>query len=145
MNIGVLAFAPGPEPGVGRLGAMRLMEEAMAHLSEEGNLGRVDQGPLNYRWKHGAKGWRWARQLHAVRDASGPRLCGLVNGSVVGGVLPSAQFCNTQLCRSSCRHISLQPLCSQCCCMLLICGMDCGNRAGLQIVAVLQDDSEENH
>ena len=23
------------------------------------------------------------------------RLCGLVNGSVVGGVLPSAQFCNT--------------------------------------------------
>ena len=30
-----------------------------------------------------------------MHDASGDRLCGLVNGSVVGGVLPAAQFCNT--------------------------------------------------
>ena len=43
----------------------------------------VDQGPMNYRWKHGAGeegkagSFRWARQLHAVRDASGERLCGL--------------------------------------------------------------------
>ena len=28
-------------------------------------------------------------------DATGRRLCGMVNGTVVGAVLPSAQFCNT--------------------------------------------------
>ena len=28
-------------------------------------------------------------------DASGSRLCGLLNGTSVGAVLPSAQFCNT--------------------------------------------------
>ena len=93
MNIGILFFPPGA-----RRGALRLMEEATSHLAEKGNLRRVDQGPLNFRWKHGAKGFRWQRQLHGVRDASGRRLCGLVNGSVVGGVLPSAQFCNTLTC-----------------------------------------------
>ena len=35
-------------------------------------------------------------QLHAVRDASGERLCGMVNSDVVAGVLPAAQFCNGQ-------------------------------------------------
>ena len=50
---------------------------------------------MNYRWKFGAGKWKWPRQLHKVHDASGDRLCGLVNGSVVGGVLPAAQFCNT--------------------------------------------------
>ena len=32
----------------------------------------------------------------SVKDGSGGRLCGLVNGSVVAGVLPAAQFCNGQ-------------------------------------------------
>ena len=99
MNIGVMFFPPGPSAGVGRAGAMRAMEEATAHLSMEGNLGRVDQGPINYRWKHGAGGgaaaWRWKRQLHRVKDGSGKRLCGLCNGTVVAGVLPAAQFTNT--------------------------------------------------
>ena len=71
------------------------MQQAETHLSEENNLGRVDQGPINYRWKHGAGKWRWKRQLHAVPDLSGERLCGMVNGTSVGAVLPSAQFCNT--------------------------------------------------
>ena len=56
---------------------------------------RVAQGPLNFRWKHGTGAWRWRRQLYAVRDPSGKRLCGLVNGTVMGGVLPAAQFTNT--------------------------------------------------
>ena len=105
MNIGILSFAPG-----GRPGTRRAIAEVMAHLSLPGNMRRVDQGPINYRWKRGADGWRWRRTLHAVRDtarggaasggaASGrgggkPRLCGLVNGSVVAGVLPIAQFGN---------------------------------------------------
>lgn len=55
---------------------------------------RRAQGPINYRWKHGANKWRWGRELHPVRDATGSRLCGLVNGTAVGGVLPSAQFTN---------------------------------------------------
>ena len=47
----------------------------------EGNLGRVDQGPINYRWKHGAGGgaaaWRWKRQLHrcGTARASGSAGC----------------------------------------------------------------------
>ena len=86
MNIGVMFFPPGRRPGT-----LRTLEEATTHLSQENNLHRVDQGPLNYRWKFGAGKWKWPRQLHAVRDASGSRLCGLVNGSVVGGVLPAAQ------------------------------------------------------
>ena len=90
MNIGIMFFPPGARPG-----SLRLLEEATAHLSAPGNLRRVDQGPLNYRWKHGAGKWRWPRQLHKVRDATGRRLCGLVDGNVTGGVLPSAQFCNT--------------------------------------------------
>ena len=40
---------------------------------------RVDQGPMNYRWKFGAGKWKWQRQLYKVHDASGDRLCGLVN------------------------------------------------------------------
>ncbi len=90
MNIGIMFFPPGRRPG-----AMRLLQEATAHLSERGNLRRVDQGPLNFRWKHGTGAWRWRHQLYGARDASGKRLCGLVNGSVFGGVLPAAQFCNT--------------------------------------------------
>ncbi|KAL1518457.1 hypothetical protein AB1Y20_002749 [Prymnesium parvum] len=86
MNIGVMHFPPGA-----RAGAIAAIEQAVAHLSEENNLRRVDQGPINFRWKFGAGKWRWARQLHAVDK----RLCGLVNGTVVGAVLPSAQFCNT--------------------------------------------------
>ena len=46
------------------------------------SLHRVDQGPMNYRWKFGAGKWKWPHQLHKVHDASGDRLCGLVNGSV---------------------------------------------------------------
>lgn len=90
MNIGIMFFPPGKRPGT-----LRLMEESTTHLSQENNLHRVDQGPLNYRWKHGAGNWKWKSQLHPVADRSGKRLCGLVNGSVVGAVLPSAQFCNT--------------------------------------------------
>ena len=90
MNIGIMHFPPGARPGT-----LAAMEQAVAHLSEENNLGRVDQGPINYRWKHGAGKWRWKRQLHAVRDVTGSRLCGMLNGTSVGGVLPSAQFCNT--------------------------------------------------
>ena len=37
---------------------------------------------MNYRWKFGAGKWKWPHQLHKVHDASGDRLCGLVNGSV---------------------------------------------------------------
>ena len=90
MNIGIMFFPPGRRPGT-----LRTLEEATTHLSQENNLHRVDQGPLNYRWKFGAGKWKWPQQLHPVVDASGDRLCGLVNGSVVGGVLPAAQFCNT--------------------------------------------------
>ena len=94
MNIGIMLFPPGRRPG-----AIRAMREATTHLlrTERGrsNLNRVDQGPINYRWKHGAGDWRWARQLHSVTDATGKRLCGLVNGTVIGAVLPAAQFCNT--------------------------------------------------
>ena len=90
MNIGIMHFAPGRRPGT-----LESMNQAVAHLSIENNLGRVDQGPINYRWKFGAGKWRWQRQLHPVRDRSGKRLCGLLNGTSVGGVLPSAQFCNT--------------------------------------------------
>ena len=96
-NIGIMYFPPGARPG-----SLRLLEEATAHLSSSNNLRRVDQGPLNFRWKHGAGAmnkeegaWRWEKQLHGIKDSSGKRLCGLVNGSVVGGVLPSAQFANT--------------------------------------------------
>ena len=71
------------------------MRQATAHLLSEDNLRRVDQGPINYRWKFGAKGWRWHKQLHAIPDSSGARLCGLLNGSVAGAVLPVAQFTNT--------------------------------------------------
>ena len=39
--------------------------------------------------------WKWERPLHAIRDASGARLCGLVNGTVAAAVLPLAQFGNT--------------------------------------------------
>ena len=90
MNIGIMHFPPGNRPGT-----LIAMQQAETHLSEENNLGRVDQGPINYRWKHGAGKWRWKRQLHAVPDLSGERLCGMVNGTSVGAVLPSAQFCNT--------------------------------------------------
>ncbi|KAL1521468.1 hypothetical protein AB1Y20_021130 [Prymnesium parvum] len=79
-NIGVMHFPPGA-----RAGAIAAIEQAVAHLSEENNLRRVDQGPINFRKKVGAGKWRWARQLHAVDKP----LCGLVNGTVVGAVLPS--------------------------------------------------------
>ena len=45
MNIGILSFAPGRRPG-----ALRAVAEMVAHLSLPGNLRRVDQGPINYRW-----------------------------------------------------------------------------------------------
>lgn len=86
MNIGIMHFPPG-----GRAGSIEAMEQAVSHLSQDNNLLRVDQGPINYRWKFGAGKWRWERTLHKVDG----RLCGLVNGTVVGAVLPSAQFCNT--------------------------------------------------
>ena len=60
MNIGIVYFPPGARPG-----ALRLMCEATAHLSENNNLRRVDQGPLNFRWKHGTGKWRWKRQLES--------------------------------------------------------------------------------
>ncbi len=90
LNIGIMAFPPG-----GRAGSLRLMQEAERHLSEPGNLARVDQGPLNYRWKTGSSSWKWARGLTGERDDAGKRLCSLVNGTVMGGVLPTAQFGNT--------------------------------------------------
>ena len=90
MNIGIMHFPSGARPG-----SIEAMQQAVTHLSQESNLRRVDQGPINYRWKHGAGDWKWKRQLYPFQDASGGRLCGLVNGTVVGGVLPSAQFCNT--------------------------------------------------
>lgn len=90
MNIGIMHFPPGARPGT-----LASMEQAVQHLSEENNLGRVDQGPINYRWKHGAGKWRWQHQLYSVPDRSGRRMCGLLNGTSVGVVLPSAQFCNT--------------------------------------------------
>ena len=108
MNIGIMHFVPGPRPGVPRAGALLAIEQAVEHMrAEPGFWNRralyVDQGPMNLRWKHGvgldaraAGAWRWKRQLHAVEDASGERLCGLVNGSSVAGVLPSAQFTNGQ-------------------------------------------------
>lgn len=49
LNIGILAFPPGLRPG-----SLRAISEAVAHLTSEGNLARVDQGPINFRWKHGA-------------------------------------------------------------------------------------------
>ena len=82
MNIGIVSFPPGARPG-----ALRLLREATAHLSENNNLRRVDQGPLNFRWKHGTGKWRWKRQLSGAKDATGKRLCALVNGTVRGGVL----------------------------------------------------------
>ena len=108
MNIGLMYFAPAALPGSGRPGAVRAIEEAISHMSATADFWRskaiyVDQGPMNFRWKHGsgttehANGsWRWRKQLHAVSDASGQRLCGLVNGSAVAGVLPTAQFTNGQ-------------------------------------------------
>ena len=91
MNIGLMAFPPGA-----RTGSLRAVREMVAHLALPANLRRVDQGPVNYRWKYGADNWRWPRQLHAVGDDGGRkgRLCGLVNGSVVAAVLPIAQFGN---------------------------------------------------
>ena len=89
LNIGLMHFPPGA-----RDGAIRAIREAMAHLLLPGNLRRVDQGPINYRWKKGADRWRWRRTLFAISDARGRRLCGLVNGTVVAGVLPIAQFGN---------------------------------------------------
>ncbi len=44
MNIGIMFFPPGKRPGT-----LRALEEATKHLSEENNLHRVDQGPMNYR------------------------------------------------------------------------------------------------
>ena len=90
MNIGIMHFPPGVRPGT-----LAAMEQAVIHLSSENNLGRVDQGPINYRWKHGAGKWRWKQQLYGVKDRSGRRLCGLLNATSVGAVLPAAQFCNT--------------------------------------------------
>lgn len=89
MNIGLISFAPGA-----RAGARRAISEAVAHLRAPGALRRVDQGPINYRWKHGAAGWRWPRELHRVGDHSGARLCGLINGTAVAGILPIIQFGN---------------------------------------------------
>lgn len=94
LNIGIMHFPPGRRPG-----SLAAIEEAVAHLSAEGNLHRVDQGPINFRWKYGAgkmpAGFRWERPLHAVKDSTGSRLCGMLNGSSIAGVLPSAQFANT--------------------------------------------------
>ena len=82
MNIGIVYFPPGARPG-----ALRLLREATEHLSENNNLRRVDQGPLNFRWKHGTGKWRWKRQLSGAKDATGKRLCALVNGTARGGGL----------------------------------------------------------
>jgi len=90
MNIGVMLFPPGARPG-----AITALVEATTHLLEDGNLRRVDQGPINYRWKFGYRKYKWHRTLFPVADASGKRLCGLTNGNVTGAVLPAAQFCNT--------------------------------------------------
>ena len=86
MNIGIMHFPPGA-----RNGSLRAIREAIAHLRLPGNARRVDQGPINYRWKFGFGSWRWPRQLHRVAG----RLCGLVDGNVVAGILPLAQFGNT--------------------------------------------------
>ena len=61
MNIGLIHFPPG------RPGAVRAVREAMAHLLLPGNLRRVDQGPINYRWKRGKLA---ARAIAATRDRS---------------------------------------------------------------------------
>ena len=49
MNIGIMLFPPS------RRGAMIAIDQATSHLSEDNNLRRVDQGPINYRWKTGAR------------------------------------------------------------------------------------------
>lgn len=90
MNIGIMLFPPG-----GRVGTLLAMEEATTHLSQDGNLRRVDQGPINYRWKFGYRDFKWPHPLFRVEDGTGGRLCGLTNGNVTGAVLPAAQFCNT--------------------------------------------------
>jgi hypothetical protein len=85
LNIGIMHFPPGRRPGT-----LLAMEEAVAHLAFEGNLGRVDQGPINFRWRFGAGkmgqpgAFRWKRPLFPVQDESGSRLCGFCNGSSVG-------------------------------------------------------------
>jgi hypothetical protein len=90
MNIGIMLFPPGM-----RKGTLLAMEETTAHLSQDGNLRRVDQGPINYRWKYGYRSFKWPRPLFRVEDGTGGRLCGLSGGNVTGAVLPAAQFCNT--------------------------------------------------
>ena len=95
MNIGIMHFPPRSRPG-----SLRAVHEMVAHLSLPGNLKRVDQGPINHRWKRGADGWLWKRPMHPVKEAEGwstkdLRLCALVNGTVNAGVLPLAQFGNT--------------------------------------------------
>ena len=44
MNIGIMYFPGGKRPGT-----IKSIAEATAHLLAEGNLARVDQGPINYR------------------------------------------------------------------------------------------------
>jgi hypothetical protein len=90
MNIGIMLF-----PAGGREGTLLALEEATAHLSQDNNLRRVDQGPINYRWKFGYRDFKWPRPLFRVKDKTGGRLCGLIGGNVTGAVLPAAQFCNT--------------------------------------------------
>ena len=69
MNIGIMLF-----PGGARAGSLRAMSEATEHLSIDNNLKRVDQGPMNYRWKYGYRDFKWPRPLFAERDPSGRRL-----------------------------------------------------------------------
>eukprot|EP00966_Prymnesium_polylepis_P264034 6099718-Prymnesium_polylepis.1 len=53
MNLGILHF-----PAGARAGSLFAVEQMLAHLRERGNLRRVDQGPINYRWKRGTGTWR---------------------------------------------------------------------------------------
>lgn len=69
MNIGIMLF-----PGGARAGSLRAMSEATEHLSIDNNLKRVDQGPMNYRWKYGYRDFKWPRPLFAESDSSGRRL-----------------------------------------------------------------------
>ena len=89
LNVGVVAFAPSA-----RAGAIKAIHEVERHLNSSIMLRRVDQGPINHVWKRGPPIKPWSKPLHAVRDASGSRLCGLCSGVTTAGVLPIALFGN---------------------------------------------------
>ena len=78
MNIGVIYFPPSS-----RAGAVRAIEEATQHMAAEPQFWQrrtiyVDQGPMNFRWKHGAGkegingSFRWPKQVPGRARAVAP-------------------------------------------------------------------------